>query len=660
MSKLTLHVIGAAPGWAAEFVNVAQPAAMKGLNWCPDFPGVEGIVRIYVDETVEPEPLAGHIRQGAAGANIVWGHVWPEIQKLPAGALLELYNEAPIWDPSVLAGFAAFNQRLIQLAHEHGRRICVGAINTGWPNESQYPVIYAAVQGADAMSLHEYSPETYMVGHRDICHYRHFHAWGQARGLTHPPIYITECGLDRTGGPDHGHFSWRTILQGNEEAYVEQLARYEQELRKDDYVVAATIFTTGGDWPEFEFGQSVAMKLARRLAELGPVPEPTPPDPPEEQMNLIPNNCPFWVNELRGALPWHASKRWAPRDTGAIRRIVVHHTATEPGVNQTVRQHIEAINRGHIGKGWPRIGYHLLIGAKGVFWPVNDPQHITYHASGANSDSLGVCLIGDFSTGAPTPEQREALRWLVQNLGLPAVGHREVGSTTCPGPWWEAWKEWVNGPFEPSPPEEPGNDDQDDGGEPVAISYKDKDGKPLTVEAGGVILSGEQAWKHIYGEGCKPVAVDGAKYRIVELWDSGPEAGMDAQIEVRGGYPEGAQAVIVEPGGEVAGNDKGPGVQEVLLWHAYAPPNVGGDHIYIRDPERRSDRLEDVGWLAETNHRHPQRVVFELIEGAPEPPEEEPTDPEPPEEDHLAQAREHLLAGKAHLEEALGHLELAA
>jgi hypothetical protein len=53
--------------------------------------------------------------------------------------------------------------------------------------------------------------------------------------------------------------------------------------------------------------------------------------------------------------------------------------------------------------------------------------------------------------------------------GLPAVGHKEVSTTACPGTWWPAWKEWINGGITPAPPEEP-----------VTITYKWYDGSDAT------------------------------------------------------------------------------------------------------------------------------------------------------------------------------------
>jgi hypothetical protein len=60
-------------------------------------------------------------------------------------------------------------------------------------------------------------------------------------------------------------------LDNDEDAYIEQLLWYEQELRQDDYVVCATIFTAGpSGWDSFEMYEGVSIKLAKQLAGLEP------------------------------------------------------------------------------------------------------------------------------------------------------------------------------------------------------------------------------------------------------------------------------------------------------------------------------------------------------------------------------------------------------
>jgi GH25 family lysozyme M1 (1,4-beta-N-acetylmuramidase) len=297
--KLSLHLIGPPEEWVYWFVDAGHPTTVKGMIWYPNFMGAESVCRIYMSETREPESLSSYIIRGEAGANDFFKVIRPELEKTPPNSKVEPYNESPIWNAAVLCGFEDFNQRLIQLFHTAGRKIIVGAINTYWPRPYQYHAVYSACKGADGLSFHEYSPLSFMVGHPDICHYRTFHEWGMERGLSHPPIYITECGLDTATlggvpGPDHGHWGWHGILKNNEDAFVAVLADYERELQKDDYVVGAHIFTTGGDWPQFQFGKSAAQKLIEKVKETKERPRAIGVDISEFQDAISPDTVWDW------------------------------------------------------------------------------------------------------------------------------------------------------------------------------------------------------------------------------------------------------------------------------------------------------------------------------------------------------------------------------
>jgi hypothetical protein len=102
---------------------------------------------------------------------------------------------------------------------------------------------------------------------------------------------------------------------------------------------------------------------------------------------------------------------------------------------------------------------------------------------------------------------------------------------------------------------------------------------------------------------------------VAAIWDCGLEVGMDCQVEVRGGYPAGWQA-ICENGKAEAGTVKAANIQEVLFWHPYYPPDRGIDRVYIVDQGGAiaSDLARGFGWLVDTDHRHAQRIVFAFDE----------------------------------------------
>jgi len=120
--------------------------------------------------------------------------------------------------------------------------------------------------------------------------------------------------------------------------------------------------------------------------------------------------------------------------------IVLHHSATARGG-------AAAFDVMHKARGWDGVGYDFVVGngtdtADGAIettfrWR---DQRDGAHAKGWNDIAIGICLVGNFEDGDPTPAQKESLVRLVRHLRrrfeIPAqriVGHGSVGETACPG-----------------------------------------------------------------------------------------------------------------------------------------------------------------------------------------------------------------------------------
>lgn len=132
----------------------------------------------------------------------------------------------------------------------------------------------------------------------------------------------------------------------------------------------------------------------------------------------------------------------------AVNRIVLHHSASN-----RLTTTAEDIGRWHEGK----IGYHYVIEGAGEFrhtarrFPIRGA-----HAKGANTQSLGICLVGD--NRKPGRYQDRTVHvtdgWVIQQINttrkliaaclhlmpwLTLHGHRHVGTTStfCPGDFTE-------------------------------------------------------------------------------------------------------------------------------------------------------------------------------------------------------------------------------
>jgi len=125
----------------------------------------------------------------------------------------------------------------------------------------------------------------------------------------------------------------------------------------------------------------------------------------------------------------------------SVLRLVVHHSATDTGNAACFRVLHRGVNR------WNDIGYHFVIGngsysGDGVVEKGRAVPYQGAHAKGANEDSLGVCLVGNFNRCEPSELQMVSLGKLLDSLlkkySLPPgriTLHRLVkgSSTECPG-----------------------------------------------------------------------------------------------------------------------------------------------------------------------------------------------------------------------------------
>lgn len=122
-----------------------------------------------------------------------------------------------------------------------------------------------------------------------------------------------------------------------------------------------------------------------------------------------------------------------------IERLVIHHSASGRGTTfaQIRKWHTDPKPRGN---GWSDIGYNFVILGNGKL-RVGRPLPTTgAHAKGKNSTSIGVCVTGNNTKPGQewTPVQIATLTELKEACellwpGIEVCGHRDVGSTQCPG-----------------------------------------------------------------------------------------------------------------------------------------------------------------------------------------------------------------------------------
>nr|CAD7445072.1 unnamed protein product [Timema bartmani] len=109
-------------------------------------------------------------------------------------------------------------------------------------------------------------------------------------------------------------------------------------------------------------------------------------------------------------------------------------------------------------KGWNDIGYSFVIGEDGHVYEGRGWDFIGAHAPGYNTQSIGICVIGDFSDRLPNEEALTTLSELIScgvdigkiGEGYHVIGHRQARDTLCPGDtlykWVEALPQWTDHP----------------------------------------------------------------------------------------------------------------------------------------------------------------------------------------------------------------------
>ena len=168
---------------------------------------------------------------------------------------------------------------------------------------------------------------------------------------------------------------------------------------------------------------------------------------------------------------WNADekiRRAGPNYASALRFAVVHHTAGGNGYTAAQAPAIvRAIQLYHVkGNGWNDIGYNFLVDRFGTVYEGRyggmDKNVVGAHAEGFNTGSVGVAVLGEYSSLTVTPKARDSLAKLLAwrldlghvdpastlsfisggnarfPAGLPVFlrtvsGHRDTGFTDCPG-----------------------------------------------------------------------------------------------------------------------------------------------------------------------------------------------------------------------------------
>ncbi len=115
--------------------------------------------------------------------------------------------------------------------------------------------------------------------------------------------------------------------------------------------------------------------------------------------------------------------------------LVIHHSEREEDSAEFIRER-------HLKRGFEDIGYHYLIDEKGNLFFGRSIEFCGAHVYGHNTNSLGICLMGNFDKKNPSKIQMNKLVLFIKDLlkkynlsPEKVLGHREFKGVTksCPG-----------------------------------------------------------------------------------------------------------------------------------------------------------------------------------------------------------------------------------
>jgi len=140
--------------------------------------------------------------------------------------------------------------------------------------------------------------------------------------------------------------------------------------------------------------------------------------------------------------------------------VIVHHAESGPCFSKSeCIPLVKSFQNYHIdSNGWCDIGYNFLVGEDGNVYEGRGWGKTGAHAPDFNSKSIGICVIGSFSSTAPNSAAQKAVQDLIANgvasgqisSNYKLAGHRQVTATDCPGNAFynviTGWPHWTSSP----------------------------------------------------------------------------------------------------------------------------------------------------------------------------------------------------------------------
>jgi hypothetical protein len=307
-SKLGLHALNRGEPRLMELVRRVKPRVIKAVG---DY-GWLAEVKAVSPEIVTIGRIAQEQPEWINTTNpVVAGQAYVELnleqyRANPFVDYWEGWNEFVPVDSARMRWFAQFEAARACRMQELGLRAAVGGFSVGVPEYALMgdflPALEAARRCGGIFHLHEYNAPTFEclvttgvpgiipgapalnvpAGPFSLRYRFWYEGWLKPRGLGDLPLVISELGIDGVSrGACNGpvEIGWKPyrdwwVQQGlaadGDQAHLKALAWYDEQMRRDAYVLGATIFTAGAanpanEWHPFDL-RDMLVPLAYYLA----------------------------------------------------------------------------------------------------------------------------------------------------------------------------------------------------------------------------------------------------------------------------------------------------------------------------------------------------------------------------------------------------------
>lgn len=149
-----------------------------------------------------------------------------------------------------------------------------------------------------------------------------------------------------------------------------------------------------------------------------------------------------WVDRQRSAweeseyrIADHTTSR--PLDWSRVDNIVIHYTGSQT-VNRNTAELLKGSQRSYVNNRGYSLGYSVAVDQDGVSWEIRGTDFIPAANKNYNGVTWVIQVLVDWQDGC-NRQMVETVRDLVwfarHNIGrdVPVIGHRDIGSTRCPG-----------------------------------------------------------------------------------------------------------------------------------------------------------------------------------------------------------------------------------